>query len=96
MILATKLSVIKNACSKKTLDDLKDVYAKNKLGYTLHKYMNSNEILRLLPYLKNDKKNNDDKINFILLRKIGKTAMPNKYKLSIDELKKNISQFIRY
>jgi len=96
MILATKLSVIKNVCNKKTLEDLKDVYRRNKLNFALHKYMSPNEILCLLPYLKNDKKNNDDKINFILLKKIGKTALPNKYKLSINELKKNIKQFIRY
>ena len=43
-----------------------------------------------MPYLKNDKKNNDEKINFILLNRIGKTTMPNKYKISINELKKNI------
>ena len=34
------------------------------------------------------KKNNDDKINFILLRNIGKTALPNKSKISISDLKK--------
>ena len=28
------------------------------------------------------------KINFILLSKIGKTTQPNKYKISINELKK--------
>jgi len=51
---------------------------------------------KLIPYLKNDKKNNDEKINFILLNKIGKTTMPNKYKISINELKKNIRSFIQY
>ena len=34
------------------------------------------------------KKNNDDKVNFILLKKIGKTTLPNKHKISIDSLKK--------
>ena len=37
---------------------------------------------------KNDKKNEDERINFILLKKIGKTTMPNKFKISIDKLKK--------
>ena len=34
------------------------------------------------------KKNTDDKINFILLKNIGKTGMPNKSKISIANLKK--------
>ena len=42
----------------------------------------------LIPYLKNDKKNNDNKINFILLKKIGSTTLPNKNKISIEKLKK--------
>ena len=39
------------------------------------------------------KKNVDDKINFILLKNIGKTALPNKSKISIKNLK-NISKAI--
>ena len=35
-----------------------------------------------------DKKNNDKKINLILLKKIGQTTKPNKYKISSAELKK--------
>ena len=50
--------------------------------------LNNSEIKELIPYLKNDKKNNDDKVNFILLKKIGKTTLPNKHKISIDSLKK--------
>ena len=34
------------------------------------------------------KKNNDDKVNFILLKNIGKTALPNKSKISINNFKK--------
>ena len=30
--------------------------------------------MSLLPYLEQDKKNNDDKINFVLFKKIGKTT----------------------
>ena len=42
------------------------------------------------------KKNNDDKVNFILLKKIGKTTLPNKYKISINNIKrlsKSITQY---
>jgi 3-dehydroquinate synthase len=96
MVLATKLSVIKKVCNQKTLDELINVYKSNNLNYTLKKYSNSKEISKLIPYLKNDKKNNDEKINFILLRKIGKTTQPNKYKISIKELEKYKSSLIQY
>jgi len=96
MILATKLSVIKKVCNKKTLNDLIEIYTTNNLNYSFNKYTKAGKINSLIPYLKNDKKNNDEKINFILLKKIGKTTMPNKYKISINELKKNIKRFTQY
>ena len=73
-----------------------EIYSANNLNYTLNRYKYTKEINKLIHYLKNDKKNNDEKINFILLNKIGKTTMPNKYKISINELKKNIRSFIQY
>ena len=88
MILATKLSLVKKVCNTNTVDEIKKIYNENNLNYTYAKYFKSNEITKLIPYLKNDKKNNDDNVNFILLKKIGKTTLPNKYKISIDNLKK--------
>ena len=41
-----------------------------------------------------DKKNNDRKINLILLKEIGLTTQPNKYKISNVELKKMFSKII--
>ena len=88
MILATKLSRIKKVCDKKTLDQIIEIYKKNSLEYTYEKYSNYKMINSLIPYLENDKKNNDDKINFILLKKIGKTTKPNMHKISTKNLKK--------
>ncbi len=96
MFLATKLSVVKKICSEKTLEDLKKIYKQNNLDYTLKKYLDIKEILNLVPYLKNDKKNNDEKINFILLKNIGKTALPGKNKMSIKDLNNNIKKFTQY
>ncbi len=93
MILASKISIYKKICSQKTLDEIKYIYNKYKLDYTYRKYSNKKEINKLLPFLKNDKKNNDKKINFILLRKIGKTTLANQNKLSLKSLK-NISRAI--
>ena len=88
MILATRLSVIKNTCSKATLVKIEDIYYKNNLSYTFKKFSNKNFISSLIPYLKNDKKNDDEKINLILLKNIGMTTNPNKYKISTVDLKK--------
>ena len=93
MILATRLSVIKKVCSSSVLNQLKEIYKNNSLSYTFKNFSNTNKINSLIPYLKNDKKNNDDKINFILLKRIGKTTLPNKFKISISNLKK-LSKFI--
>ena len=93
MILAAKLSVVKKICSPKTLSQIKNIYIKNKLDFTFKKYSNQSSINNLIPYLKNDKKNDDNKINFILLKNIGKTALPNQSKISIKNLK-NISKAI--
>tara|TARA_B100001250_G_scaffold328815_1_gene293398 strand:- start:710 stop:1822 length:1113 start_codon:yes stop_codon:yes gene_type:complete len=96
MILATKLSVIKKVCGPKTLENLKKIYKANNLNYTIKRYSNTKKIENLIPYLMNDKKNNDEKINFILLKRIGKTALPNRYKISTNELKKHIRRFTQY
>ena len=88
MILATRLSVIKKTCSSKILKKISNIYLKNNLAYTFKNYSQKKNVDKLIPYLKNDKKNNDDKINFILLKNIGKTALPNKSKISIKNLKK--------
>ena len=96
MILATRLSVIKKICSAKILKRISDIYFKNDLAYTIKRYSQQRNINKLIPFLKNDKKNDDDKINFILLKNIGKTALPNKSKISINglrKLSKTISQY---
>ena len=96
MILATKLSVIKKICSNRTLFDIKKIYSQNKLSYTFKKFSQKIFIDKLIPYLKNDKKNNDEKVNFILLKRIGKTDLPNKNKISINALKKMTKAISQY
>ena len=76
--------------------ELIEIYRNNNLTYLFKKYNNIKEIEKLVPYLKNDKKNNDEKINFILLNRIGKTSQPNKYKISIKELKRKLKFFNQY
>ncbi len=88
MIMATKLSIIKKSCKIEVLKRIIDLYKKNNLDYTLKNISNAKWIKSLIPFLKQDKKNDDEKINFLLLKKIGKTDLPNKFKISVFQLKK--------
>jgi 3-dehydroquinate synthase len=96
MILASRLSFLKKVCNIKIVNEIVQIYKDNNLAYTYKKYSKQNEIKKLIPYLKNDKKNNDDKINFILLKEIGKTSLPNKYKISLSNLKKLSKSIAQY
>jgi len=96
MIMAIKLSILKKNCSDKILKKIITLYKKNKLDYTLKNISKIKWIKELIPFLKQDKKNDDEKINFLLLKKIGSADMPNKFKISPSELKrysKTISQY---
>ena len=88
MILAIKLSILKKVCRFKILDKVIKLYVENKLTYVMKNLSNHKWIDSLIPYLKNDKKNNDENINFLLLKKIGRTERPDSFKISINDLKK--------
>jgi len=94
MMMAAKLSYIKKLCSLKTLDQLKQIYSINNLKYDIKKYFKQNEYNKIANYMCADKKNNDKKINFILLKKIGLTTQPNMCKISSTELKKIFNKII--
>lgn len=94
MLLAAKVSLIKKICSKKTLDELKFIYNNNNLNYDLKRFFEPKESIKLISYMQNDKKNNDNKINFIFLKKIGQTTTPGKFKLSIASFKKVFKKII--
>ena len=88
MLLATKLSVRKGLCSKITLGKIQNVYLKNSLPSSLKKYFNKKRYNKIAEYMISDKKNNDSKINLILLKNIGKTTKPGQIKVSFQEMKK--------
>ncbi len=96
MILAIKLSILKKNCKKYILDKVIKLYDKNNLNYTLKNISNPKWIKSLIPFLKNDKKNTDEKINFLLLKKIGQADKPNKFKISITNLKKYFEIISQY
>ena len=96
MILASRLSLAKKVCNIQIVNEIIKIYNENNLSYTFKHYTKQNSINSLIPFLKNDKKNNDDKINFILLKRIGKTTLPNKYKISLNNLKKISKTIAQY
>ena len=49
---------------------------------------------KLINFMKNDKKNDDKKINLILLKKIGKTSKPGQFKYTPEKLKKDLKKII--
>ncbi len=94
MMMATKISAYKKICSNQTLQMLTNFYKNNNLNYNLKKVFNKKEINKILSFMKNDKKNNNEKISLILLKKIGKTTNPGSQKFSEKDLKKLIQKVI--
>ena len=88
--------MLKKIALEKTLEELKQIYTENNLNYRLDKIFKKKEFSKIVDFMSNDKKNNDDKINLILLRKIGKPTKPGNFKLSSKELKKTISSLIKF
>ena len=54
----------------------------------MSKVFKKNEIKKIVNFMKKDKKNNSEKINLILLNKIGKTTKPKKIALNSKEINK--------
>ena len=94
MMMATKLSYLKKKCNLNTLKELENIYNSNNLKYDIKKFFKKSEYKKIANYMIADKKNNDKKINFILLKKIGQTTKPNEYKISISELKRVFNKII--
>ena len=94
MMMAAKLSYLKKVCSLNTLNEIKNIYNSNNLKYDIKKFFKKSEYSQITNYMSADKKNNDKKINLILLKKIGQTTKPNTCKVSNSELKKVFNRII--
>ncbi len=62
---------------------------KLKLPLNIQDYFSLNNLIKILSFMIKDKKNNTDKINLILLRKIGSTIIDNNYEI------RKIKNFLR-
>ena len=59
----------------------------------IKKIFKKGEIKRIIHFMKKDKKNTDNKINLILLKKLGKTTKPKKIALNSNEIKKFLNSY---
>ena len=93
MIIACELSNKKKLLSFKELSSIKKHYFNLKLLMNIKKVFKKNEISKIVSFMKKDKKNIDDKINLILLKKIGKTTKPEQIALKDNEIKKFLNSY---
>ena len=93
MMVASELSYEKKLLSYKELSLIKNHYINLKLPMNINKVFKKNEINKIVYFMKKDKKNVDEKINLILLNRIGKTTKPGKYTLSVKNVKKFLNSY---
>ena len=74
MILATRLSFKKK------------IYKVNNLPKNLTDFYPKKSFYKIVNFMKIDKKNYDDKINLILLKRIGKTTIPGQFRIGSEEI----------
>jgi len=88
MMVAAKFSYEKKRLSLEELLLIKKHYIDLKLPMQIDKLFRRKEISKIVHFMKKDKKNINEKINLILLNKIGKASEPKKNIFSSSEVKK--------
>ena len=93
MMIASELSYEKKLLSFEELSLIKKHYLNLKLPMFITKIFKKSEIKKIIYFMKKDKKNVNQKINLILLNKIGKTTQPKKISLKSSEIKKFLNSY---
>ena len=93
MVIASEMANKKKLLSFKELELIKSHYINLNLPMKITNYFKKKEINKIISYMKKDKKNLNEKINLILLSRIGKTTKPKKYMLSSSEIKQNLYSY---
>ena len=95
MMIASQLSYKKKLLSLEDLTLIKKHYLSLNLPMKIKKFFKKKEIDKIIYFIKKDKKNLNEKINLILIKKIGKVTKPNSFAIKSSELKKFlIKQYI--
>ncbi len=93
MMVASDLANKKRKLSHKDLMLIKQHYINLKLPMLISKVFKKQDVKKIIYFMKKDKKNIDEKINLILLNKIGKTTQPKKFSLSSTQIKKFLNSY---
>ena len=93
MMTAIELSYKKKLLPLSDLKAIKKHYFQLKLPMDIKKYFKKNEIKKIVNIMKNDKKNTNNKINLILLRKIGKVIKNNNTEVSTKEINNFLNSY---
>ena len=93
MMVASEMANKKKILSFKELELIKSHYINLNLPMNIKNYFKKAEINKIIFYMKKDKKNLNEKINLILLSKIGKTTKSKKNMLSSLEIKQNLYSY---
>ena len=88
MMMAIQFSFEKKILPLKDLMSVAKHYHSLNLPINIRKIFRKNEINKIVYFVKKDKKNINNKINLILIKKIGKASKPNDFRISIKEFKK--------
>jgi 3-dehydroquinate synthase/shikimate kinase/3-dehydroquinate synthase len=86
---AAKFSLLNNILNIKEFDQIKNHLSKLNLPRNLNQLFSIKDLNKILSFMKKDKKNSTNKLNLVLLKKIGSPI----YKLQFDE--KNIKLFLK-
>jgi len=87
MIIACEFSYKKKLLDLKDLISIQEHYLYLNLPMDITNIFNKKEIDKIIFFIKKDKKNLNEKINLILLKKIGLTTKPNSVAVKSSELK---------
>ena len=79
MKTALNFSLKNNLLKRKDYESIFDHINNFRLVSSLKKFFNFNDIHRIISYMITDKKNNSNKINLVLLRKIGMPIIDKRY-----------------
>ena len=82
MNTALKFSFRNKLLKKNEFYFIKRHFEKKNLPHNIKNYFSYKDLNKILNFMKKDKKNTSDKINLILLKKIGSTVIHNEYKKS--------------
>ena len=89
IITAAKFSFSNNILNIKEFNLIENHLNKLGLPKNINKFFSINDLNKILSFMKKDKKNNTNKINLVLLKKVGSPI----YKTQFDE--KKINLFLR-